>query len=52
MLTFICDPCKTGADLKEVNLLPGETMYQRKTHWHNKCKGATHCDCQHRVSKS
>lgn len=35
---MICDTCKEAAD-------------RNKPEGHDKCKGGTHCDCQHRVNK-
>lgn len=37
---MICSTCREAADKKT---LPA------KVRWHAKCKGATHCDCQHKV---
>jgi hypothetical protein len=47
MINFICDPCKTGADVKGTDYLAMVT----KKDWHMKCKGDTHCDCQHRYDR-
>lgn len=49
---MICEPCKLGADIQRYN----EKTFSSGFHvqfnnvsqaLHNKCKGKTHCDCQH-----
>jgi hypothetical protein len=47
MLSFICDVCAMGADIKDV----GGLALITKKNWHKQCKGGSHCDCQHRVVK-
>lgn len=44
---MICQPCKMGADIKGDQPLQITT----KKNWHAKCKGGTHCSCQHRVGR-
>lgn len=44
-MQFICDPCKIGAD---VNGKEGLALIAKRN-MHDKCKGSTWCDCQHRV---
>ncbi len=46
-LGFICDPCKTGADITATDVL----KMRVKLDWHKKCKGEIWCDCQHKVKK-
>lgn len=49
-MNFICDPCKTGADI-----VPGDNpeshLWEMKKDFHAHCKGGTWCDCQCRVGK-
>ncbi len=48
MLSFICDPCKTAANLVSK---PSDMLLTVKRHWHDMCKGNTWCDCQCRVGR-
>lgn len=45
---MICKECKHGADYKSDK---GGDILAVKRYWHNKCKGGTWCDCQHRVGR-
>lgn len=46
-MNFICNPCKDAADDRgtEINALEFKRIR------HSECKGATWCDCQHRVGR-
>ncbi len=46
---MICKECRTGADISVKG--PPEIMIPVKASYHNRCKGGTHCDCQHRVGR-
>ncbi len=46
-LAFICEPCKSGADITATDVL----KMRAKKDWHDKCLGSTRCDCQHKVKK-
>lgn len=44
---MICVPCKTGADLSKHH----NSSLIVVRHWHDQCKGGTHCTCQHRIGR-
>lgn len=47
---MICKPCRlAGALLPEVDVTQPMVRAQPEDvdHWHDRCKGGTHCDCQH-----
>ncbi len=44
---MICKACRTGADIKNKDLL----AKLAKEGWHKNCEGGTWCDCQHRVGR-
>lgn len=46
-MNFICQPCKYGADTNA----PEQIKPMIKRQFHDKCKGKTWCDCQHRSGK-
>lgn len=46
-MNFICQPCKDGADINA----PEQFKLMLRRQYHDKCKGGTWCDCQHRVGK-
>jgi hypothetical protein len=45
---FICDPCKTAANIRDGGSL---AIIEIKKRGHSNCKGDTWCDCQHRVGR-
>jgi len=48
MLSFICQSCKEAGELPDGNNEPFRLIL--KSTLHDKCKGGTHCDCQHRIN--
>lgn len=47
-MNFICEPCKNAGDYP---FGPPDVVILWKRAFHNKCKGITWCDCQHRIGK-
>jgi hypothetical protein len=54
---MICTDCKTGADtmteIRRGNVEPGDLgqAMRKVKKAHRKCKGGTHCPCQHVISR-
>jgi len=47
-MNFICTPCKSAGE--DNTLLQGANLIIKRI-LHDKCKGGTWCDCQHRIGK-